>query len=214
MDTVTDRGIEPEALSRLHRKVVLTAGNNNLRLIVIPNARFVSTSIVIQFFIPRGDVGEILIFTSCSRTTRGQDVDVALEVAVLERGVLFPADDLEVRDVEGLLADADERGKARIAEIVSRGQKTDGAFDILIAEFLKHGENLPLYASYLARYGDERALPFLNAAAENEKISYADFEELRFAIEALGGECKVKRDFSADKTYKKIKGAKKTAKQL
>ena len=111
-------------------------------------------------------------------------------------------------------ADADERGKARIAEIVSRGQKTDGAFDILIAEFLKHGENLPLYASYLARYGDERALPFLNAAAENEKISYADFEELRFAIEALGGECKVKRDFSADKTYKKIKGAKKTAKKL
>lgn len=105
--------------------------------------------------------------------------------------------------------DADERGKARIAEILSRTKRVpgeDAVFDVLVAEFLKHGENVPLYASYLARYGDERALPFLNAAAENVKLNYADFEELRFAIEALGGECKVKRDFSADRTYKKIKG--------
>lgn len=105
--------------------------------------------------------------------------------------------------------DADERGKARLAEILSGTKKVageDAVFDVLVAEFLKHGENVPLYASYLARYGDERALPFLNAAAENEKLNYADFEELRFAIEALGGECKVKRDFTADKTYKKIKG--------
>lgn len=114
--------------------------------------------------------------------------------------------------------DADERGKARIAEILSRTKKNfneekDAAFDILVAEFLKHGENIPLYASFLARYGDDRALPFLNAATENQKLSYADFEELRFAIEALGGECKTKRDFSADKTYKKIKGAKRTITQ-
>lgn len=95
--------------------------------------------------------------------------------------------------------DADERGKARIAEILSRTKRVpgeDAVFDVLVAEFLKHGENVPLYASYLARYGDERALPFLNAAAENVKLNYADFEELRFAIEALGGECDVKRDLS------------------
>lgn len=105
--------------------------------------------------------------------------------------------------------EADERGKARLAEILSRTKKVpgdDSVFDILVAEFVKHGENVPLYASYLARYGDERALPFLNAAAENQKLNYADFEELRFAIEALGGECKTKRDFTADRTYKKIKG--------
>ena len=112
--------------------------------------------------------------------------------------------------------EADERGKARLAEILSRTKKVpgdDSVFDILVAEFVKHGENVPLYASYLARYGDERALPFLNAAAENQKLNYADFEELRFAIEALGGECKTKRDFTADRTYKKIKGeSKKTIK--
>ncbi len=106
--------------------------------------------------------------------------------------------------------DADEKGKGRIAEILSRAGKDDAVFNILIEEFVKHGENIPLYASYLSRYGDERALPFLETAAENEKLSYADFEELRFAIETLGGECKVKRDFTKDKTYKKIKNIKRT----
>ena len=41
-------------------------------------------------------------------------------------------------------------------------------------------------------------------AIEGEKITYADFEELRFAIEALGGTYDKKRDFSKDKTFKKI----------
>ena len=41
---------------------------------------------------------------------------------------------------------------------------------------------------------------------ENPKISYPDFEELRFAIETLGGEYTKQRDFSSDKYYKKLKG--------
>ena len=43
-----------------------------------------------------------------------------------------------------------------------------------------------------------------------EDITYAEFEELRFAIETLGGEYDKKRDFSSDKTAKKIKGGKNT----
>lgn len=104
--------------------------------------------------------------------------------------------------------DANEQGKARLTEILSNAEKDDRVFDILIAEFARHTENIPLYANYLARYGDERAIPFLNAMAEEEKITYADYEEITFAIEVLGGECKAKRDFSTDKSYKKIKGAK------
>ena len=59
----------------------------------------------------------------------------------------------------------------------------------------------PLFFSSLK----ERALPFLTVAIEKEKISYADFEELRFAIEALGGSYDKERDFSRDKSFKKIK---------
>lgn len=112
---------------------------------------------------------------------------------------------------EGASLDA----KERIAEVLSnvRDKKSDKIFDILVNAFIGCGDKLAQYAGYLARYGDERAIPFLTAAIENEKISYADFEEIRFAIEALGGEYNKKRDFTADKTYKKIKSVNTPAKE-
>ena len=105
--------------------------------------------------------------------------------------------------------------KERIAEVLSHVSKkrNDKIFDILVNAFTECGDKVSQYAGYLARYGDERAIPFLTAAIENEKISYADFEELRFAIEALGGEYDKKRDFTADKTYKKIKSVNKSVKE-
>ena len=59
----------------------------------------------------------------------------------------------------------------------------------------------PLYAGYLASYGDERALPSLLSAIEREDIGYVLFQELKFAIEALGGEYDKERDFSNDPAF-------------
>lgn len=105
--------------------------------------------------------------------------------------------------------EVDDDKKACLTDVLSNAEKDDRIFNILTLEFVKHQENVPLYASYLAKYGDERALPFLMQAIENPKIKYSDFEELRFAIEALGGEYDKLRDFSNDKSYKIIKGGKK-----
>ena len=105
--------------------------------------------------------------------------------------------------------ESEENKKPYYTEILSKTKGDDRVFNVLTLEFVKHKENMPLYANYLAKFGDDRALPFLINAIEEEKISYADFEELRFAIEALGGSYDKKRDFTADKTYKKIKGIKK-----
>ncbi len=109
-------------------------------------------------------------------------------------------------------AEVDDVKKACLTEILSNVKNDERVFEILLNEFLRNLDNVPLYANYLAKYGDERALPFLTTAIENEKISYADFEELRFAIESLGGEYNKKRDFTSDKTYKKIKGLNKAKK--
>lgn len=106
-----------------------------------------------------------------------------------------------------LYREVDGKKRDCVTEILSNCKNDDRVFDILVAEFAKHQKEIPLYANYLAKYGDERALPFLLASIENEKISYADFEELRFAIEVLGGEYNKERDFSSDKSFKKIKGA-------
>ncbi len=104
--------------------------------------------------------------------------------------------------------ESEEDKKAYYTDILSKTKNDDRVFDILMLEFVKHKENIPLYAGYLAKFGDERALPFLLKEIDEPKIKYADFEELRFAIEALGGTYDKIRDFSSDKSYKKIKGAK------
>ena len=42
---------------------------------------------------------------------------------------------------------------------------------------------------------------------EREDIGFVAFQELKYAIEALGGEYEKERDFSADEAYKKIMAA-------
>ena len=102
--------------------------------------------------------------------------------------------------------DANQTTRERFCEILAGASKSDKIFEILIAEFNARQDNIPLFAGYLAKYGDERALETLITAIEKDKIKYADFEELRFAIEALGGEYDKQRDFSHDKFFDKIKG--------
>lgn len=94
-------------------------------------------------------------------------------------------------------------------EILSRcKQKDDRVFEALLSAFLTgEEEEVPLYAGYLAAYGDERALPALQEHIAREDIDFVTFQELKFAIEALGGEYTAQRDFSEDESYKKIMAA-------
>ena len=122
--------------------------------------------------------------------------------------ILYPYADAVKEDLLAQLKEVDETRRACFTEILSHASHDDRVFDLLIEEFVKNQDNIPLHAGYLAKYGDDRALPFLKTAIENEKINYHDFEELRFAIEVLGGEYTEDRDFSSDKIYKKIKSNK------
>ena len=94
-------------------------------------------------------------------------------------------------------------------EILSKTTKRDArAFNALSEAFAESGdEDKPLYAGYLASFGDDRALPALLAEIEREDIGFVLFQELKFAIEALGGEYEKERDFSSDPAYKKIMAA-------
>lgn len=103
---------------------------------------------------------------------------------------------------------AEEDKKGRLTEILSNvKEKSDDVFDRLTAEFKAHKDKIPMYANYLAKYGDERAIPILKETIAG-KVNYQEFEELKFAIECLGGEYDEKRDFTEDAIYKKVKGKK------
>ena len=100
--------------------------------------------------------------------------------------------------------DLDVLKKEAVCEILSNANIDERITKLLLFELRNNPEKLPLYVSFLVKYNDESVLPYLYEKIEDDKISYADFEELRFAIESLGGNYNKKRDFSHDKSYKKI----------
>jgi hypothetical protein len=93
-------------------------------------------------------------------------------------------------------------------EILSRCVlKDERIFDILLKEFRSDDENIPMHASYLAAYGDERALPYLLDKIDEEGITFIQYQELKYAIEALGGSYEKERDFSGDAYYEMFRSA-------
>jgi len=109
-----------------------------------------------------------------------------------------------------LYESAPEKGKECIAEILSGTKPDERVFNILISAFKNNKKKIAMYAGLLGKYGDSRAVDVLKEAAEDEKTNYADFEEIRFNIELLGGEYTGKRDFSTDKLRKKLQEVKNT----
>ena len=95
--------------------------------------------------------------------------------------------------------------KELMLEILSRTkERDDRILDILLKEFRTSEDDLPMHASYLAAYGDERALPVLLDFIDRDEINYLEYQELKYAIEALGGEYTRPRDFSGDPYYQEI----------
>ncbi len=91
-------------------------------------------------------------------------------------------------------------------EILSRcKERDDRVYELLLNAFQTSGE-IPMHASYLAAYGDVRALPVLLEVIDRDDINYLEFQELKFAIEALGGEYTRERDFTSDPYYREIHG--------
>ena len=67
-------------------------------------------------------------------------------------------------------------------------QKDDRVFQILMDEFKSCKGNVALFSAYIARYGDDRALPELYKKITENGLDYFDYVELKSAIESLGGE--------------------------
>ncbi|MBQ8229283.1 MAG: hypothetical protein IJZ32_01145 [Clostridia bacterium] len=116
---------------------------------------------------------------------------------------------LHADEVKTRVLDAYKKGEAKeyMLEILSRvKERTDEVYETLLSAF-RTGDNVPMHASYLAAYGDERALPYLMERIEDRTIGFVEFQELKYAIEALGGEYNEPRDFTEDKDYLVIEAA-------
>lgn len=114
--------------------------------------------------------------------------------------------DAAMQEIFGKLDGADMRMRTIYAEILCEAKHDDRTLKLLTDLFVS-GENTPLYASYIGRYGDERAAAVLYRALD--KADYADYIEIKNAIERLGGTVDDDmRSFIEDPYYKLIKGEK------
>ncbi len=89
-------------------------------------------------------------------------------------------------------------------EILSRCKERDDRVYSLLLNAFRTSNEIPMHASYLAAYGDVRALPALLEVIDRDDINYLEYQELKYAIEALGGEYTRERDWSSDPYYREI----------
>lgn len=99
---------------------------------------------------------------------------------------------------------ADDAGKEALLDVLSQATGDNEVLDFAIRRFKECADKRALYAGYLGKLDDDRALEPLLNTAEAKDISYIDFIEIRNAIERLGGEAPF-RDFSDDPTYIAVK---------
>ena len=63
------------------------------------------------------------------------------------------------------------------------------------------------YASCLGKLGNEKALPYLEETLKDEGLTYFEYISIKNALEELGGEVDLERDFVGDKDYEALVGA-------
>ena len=108
------------------------------------------------------------------------------------------------RPVKIAFTAADTAGKEALLDVLADFPADDDVFAFALSQFQTQPEKRALYAGYLGKLDDDRALAPLMDVAEEPNISYIDFIEIRNAIERLGGEAPI-RTFDDDPTYKAVK---------
>lgn len=113
--------------------------------------------------------------------------------------------DAVVAPILSALDSATETGRDVFADILCNFPGDERIFELMMERFANAGDRKALFASYLAKLGDDRALPALIEAAAARDINYLDFVEISSAIEALGGDRPAEREFSGDPYYESLK---------
>jgi hypothetical protein len=99
-----------------------------------------------------------------------------------------------------------ETEERNIADVLAYAKRDDRIFGLLSRLFGEsEGDDTALYASYLGRYGDERALPGLIEYGTRDDINYMQFIEIRNAVESLGGTLENDKDFTDDPYFQALK---------
>jgi len=112
--------------------------------------------------------------------------------------------DCVVQPILQELPHANGAGEEALLEVLSHFPGNEQIFRLASRLFRERKDRRALFAGYLAKLGDDRALPDLLSAAEEPKLPYLTYIEIRNAIEELGGTCP-ERDFEDDPEYEALR---------
>ena len=110
--------------------------------------------------------------------------------------------------IEPIIARMDGASKAAqeaFLDVLCNFPGDDRIYNYTIDAFKRCFDRRALYASYLGKLGDERAIETLRGALELSDLNYLDYIEIVNAIEALGGEVTETREFSGDPYYESLR---------
>ena len=114
-----------------------------------------------------------------------------------------------VQPILQVIDQANEAGQEALLEVLADYPGQEAIYRLAMRLFRERPEKRALFAGYLAKIGDDRALPALIEAAEDPGLSYLTFIEVRNAIEELGGTCP-EREYDEDPEYEALRGLDRT----
>ena len=78
-------------------------------------------------------------------------------------------------------------------------------YQFALDKFLYSESGRAFYASCLGKLGYADAMPYLEEALRENNIGYFDYTAIKNAVEELGGEVTIDRDFSGDSDFESLK---------
>ncbi|MDR1569114.1 MAG: hypothetical protein LBS72_01330 [Oscillospiraceae bacterium] len=96
-------------------------------------------------------------------------------------------------------------GQETFLDVLTMLPFDERTYELAVNMFETRTERTALYASYLGKLGDPRALLYLEKAVNERNLNYLDFIEVRNAIEELGGDAPSASDFAGDPFYEMMR---------
>lgn len=103
------------------------------------------------------------------------------------------------------MADASRTAEDAFLDVLCNFPGDERIYTYTVNAFTRRYDRRALYASYLGKLGDARAIEPLRQALEMSDINYLDYIEIANAIESLGGEVNTEREFNGDPYYESLK---------
>ncbi|MDO4356277.1 MAG: hypothetical protein Q4E13_07200 [Clostridia bacterium] len=149
------------------------------------------------------EIGEALPLAECVAliADAGAPESVREQAVAILRSAGRAAEPLLLSAMEG----AEEAARCAYLDVLLDCSDDPRLFDWALYGLHNQPERRVVYASFLLRLGDARAIEPMQQMLRMTDLRYVDFMEIANAVESLGGEVTVHREFAGDADYEQLR---------